>query len=483
MPILKPYLWSIAIIPLSIDEKISRIISQNRHDYPNIYDQLQMIRPEQAALAERQRLDLLHAVTASGAVNACRGTKPYTHQLSPGCRLCIEGSWSCLFINGRCNCKCFYCPSSQDDIGEPTTNNLSFSTPVTYLEYLKHFDFRGFSLSGGEPLLTLERSLNYLRTIKKHLGDKIHSWVYTNGSLVTYDILARLRDCGLDEIRFDIGARNYALDKAIMAVGIIPIVTVEIPAVPEEKAGLKGKLKQMADAGINFLNLHQLRLTDYNYPHFKKRPYTYLHGEKITVLESELTALELIKYAQDEQLELPINYCSFTYKNRYQQAAARARGAIDMSRGHEQVTAAGYLRNCSVKAEPERLQVVAGQLKHTDANHWTQAPAGNQLYFAASLWHHLNTGDLPVRIDYAQTRVSATLSYHLPFREIKLSGGRNIVIERSQAASFALTSKQAQFFFSRLAMADAEANDLFHSELPPELFLYEDIAYGLQPYF
>ena len=468
---------------LPSDEKKSRIISRNRRDYPDIYDQLRLISPEQAATAEQQRLDLLHAITGSGGINGCRGTKPYTRQLSPGCRLCVEGSWSCLFINGRCNLRCFYCPSSQDDIGEPTTNNLGFSSPDNYLEYLNHFGFRGFSLSGGEPLLTPERSLDYLRFVKKHLGDKIHSWIYTNGSLVTHDLLARLRDCGLDEIRFDIGALNYSLAKAILAVGIIPIVTVEIPAVPEEKSALKITLKQMADAGINFLNLHQLRLTDYNYPHFKKRPYTYLHDEKITVLESELTALELIKHAQDEQLELPINYCSFVYKNRYQKTAARARGAADMGRSHEQVTAAGYLRNCSVKAKPECLQILTDQLKNTDTRLWACSSGGNQLYFAAPLWRHFDTGDLPVQIDYAQTRVGATLSYHHPFHEIKMSGGRKLVVERSQAASFTLTAKQAQIFFNHVITTGAEAEESLNSELPAELFPYEYLADGLQPYF
>jgi uncharacterized protein len=75
--------------------------------------------------------------------------------------------------------------------------------------------------------------------------------------------------------------------------------------------------------GINHLHLHQLRLTPHNRSKFKNRPYTFLHGEKVTVLESELTALALIRQASSQRLTLPINYCSFVYKHRYQRTAAR----------------------------------------------------------------------------------------------------------------------------------------------------------------
>lgn len=467
------------------DKQKSQLIQQNQQDHSDIYPRLDFVQRHPATEAEQQRHDLIMQTLAGGGFNSCCETKPHTRQLSPGCRLCVEGSWSCLFVNGRCNLSCFYCPSSQDDIGEPTTNNLSFSSAAHYLAYLQHFGFRGFSLSGGEPLLTLERSLDYLLTVKKHFGDKIHSWIYTNGSLVTPDILARLRDCGLDEIRFDIGARDYSLDKAFLAVGQIPTVTIEIPAVPEEKERLKTTLKQMAAGGINFLNLHQLRLTNYNYRHFRKRPYTYLHGEKITVLESELTALELLKYTQDEHLELPINYCSFVYKNRYQKAAARARGAADMAKGHEQVTAAGYLRSCSVKAEPQLLQPVIASLTAVDPALWSRTPGGDQVCFAASLWSQIsaNKNHLAVQLGYAETRVGAALSYRHPFREIKMPGGGKIAIERAQGASFTLSPEQSHPYFKALRTLANGASNCDILNIPDDILPFEQMEKGLSPYF
>ena len=72
---------------------------------------------------------------------AFKGTKPHIGSLSPGCRICGEGGWSCLFINGKCNCRCFYCPSPQDETGVPTTHRVAFARPADYAAYLDRFGF------------------------------------------------------------------------------------------------------------------------------------------------------------------------------------------------------------------------------------------------------------------------------------------------------------------------------------------------------
>ena len=42
---------------------------------------------------------------------------------------------------------------------------------------------------------------------------------------------------------------------------------------------------------------------------------------------AELAALELLHFSLDRGLALPVNYCSFVYKNRYQNRAGRLRNA------------------------------------------------------------------------------------------------------------------------------------------------------------
>ena len=277
----------------------------------------------------------------------CCDTKVDSRRLSPGCRTCANGAWSCLFINGRCNASCFYCPTSQDETDGPLSNGIPFESPEDYAEYVALFGFTGVSISGGEPLLTLDRSLDYIAAVRRRCGDAVHLWMYTNGVLLTRDMASALADAGLAEIRFDIGATRYDLSKLRLAVGVIPTITVEIPAVPEEEALMRGKLVEMAAAGVQHLNLHQMRLTPHNLRHLANRAYTFVHGEKVTVLESELMALRLIRYGIEQGIDLPINYCSFPYKRRFQHAAARRRGLPYIQGPDDTITDVGYLRSLS----------------------------------------------------------------------------------------------------------------------------------------
>lgn len=92
---------------------------------------------------------------------------------------------------GRCNASCFYCPTSQDETAEPLSNGIPFATPDDYAEYVSLFGFTGASISGGEPLLTLDRTLAYLTAVRRRCGDSVHLWMYTNGTLLTQEIAGR----------------------------------------------------------------------------------------------------------------------------------------------------------------------------------------------------------------------------------------------------------------------------------------------------
>ncbi|MBK5274506.1 MAG: radical SAM protein [Desulfuromonadales bacterium] len=341
---------------MNTDDHQNILIDANRREYGRHYDFLQFPTPEQAAAAQTERDGLL-AWLREHAEFGCSDTKVDCRRLSPGCRTCALGGWSCLFINGRCNATCFYCPTPQDETGDPLTNGIPFATPEDYAEYVALFGFSGASISGGEPLLTPDRTLAYLDAVRRRCGDAVHLWMYTNGTLLTGEMAGDLRAAGLDEIRFDIGATNYDLTKLRLAVGVIPTVTVEIPTVPEEERLLREKLVEMAAAGVQHLNLHQLRLTPHNFRHLAGRDYTFVHGEKVTVLESELSALRLVRYGIEKGIDLPVNYCSFPYKRRFQHAAARRRGIPFIQGEGESVTEAGYLRVIS-KASVQYFEAV-----------------------------------------------------------------------------------------------------------------------------
>ena len=399
-----------------------QLIDLNRREYGYQYDLLTFASPEQLAAAGAEREELLLWLGQHAAFGYA-GTKVDCNSLSPGCRCCGAGGWSCLFVNGRCNGRCFYCPTAQDDYGPPVTNGLAFTAPEDYAAYVAALGFSGVSISGGEPLMTPDLTLAYLNAVRRRCGDGVHLWLYTNGTLLTADLCSRLRDAGLNEIRFDVGAVRYHLKKLRLAVGCIPTVTVEIPAVPEDEDLLKLKMVEMAEAGVDHLNLHQMRLTPYNLGPLVERGYTFIHGEKVTLLESELCALRVIRFGLEQGIPLPVNYCSFPYKRRFQHAAARRRAALTVCAEGEVVTEPGYLRVLSA------------------------------------------TG-----VTYREAALLQNPSYRHPFEKIVLETGRALYLERRP-----LTQE--------LELSAEELGALQAGHPPERLAKFERIESGLAQYF
>jgi uncharacterized protein len=410
------------VSPRPVETIQLQLIESNRREYGRLYDLLNFASSERLAAAGAERSELLNWLE-SRARFGYAGTKVDCNGLSPGCQRCGEGGWSCLFVNGRCNGRCFYCPTAQDDDGPPVTNGLAFISPEDYAAYVAALGFSGVSISGGEPLMTPELTLSYLSAVRQRCGDSVHLWLYTNGTLLTAELCERLRDAGLNEIRFDLGAVRYHLKKLRLAVGRIPTVTVEIPAVPEDEELLKLKMVEMAEAGVNHLNLHQMRLTPYNFGPLTERDYTFLHGEKVTVLESELCALRLVRFGLEQGIPLPVNYCSFPYKRRFQHAAARRRAAQSVCAPSETVTESGFLRTLSA------------------------------------------TG-----VSYCDAALLQNPSYRFPFEKIVLETGRALYLERRP-----LTPE--------LELTPAERSALEAGQPPERLARFERIESGLADYF
>ncbi len=465
-----------------IDPYQASLIEANRREYGLRYEGLIFPGQERRIQATGERAELLQAL-AGLTRTGFAGTKLDVDGLSPGCRLCGEGAWSCLFINGRCNVRCFYCPSAQEAIDLPATNALTFRHPEDYVAYLERFGFRGASLSGGEPLLTPRRTLAFLRAIKKRFGDALHLWLYTNGTLVERDILCALRDAGLDEIRFDIGAIDYRLDKARLAVGVIPTVTVEIPAVPEEFDRMREKIAEMADAGIAHLNLHQLRLTPFNYDRLAERGYTFLHGEKVTVLESELTALRLLLDTRQKQIPLPINYCSFVFKNRFQKASALRRAAGPLLTPQEELTPPGYIRRLSLTAPPDLLARQAEIFGRSgeSAEAWSLAEGGERLLFHPRLWPLVDPSGMTLRVAYFEAALRQTPSRRHPFAAIPLTQRMTVLAERATAGAETSLDEAGAGRFGRLFLTGT-GEEPVPADMAP-LALRERIAEGLAEYF
>jgi uncharacterized protein len=313
------------------------------------YHDLLWFSEEEAQLAQQQRNELLEEL--SGWVSySFHGSKPHYGAISPGCLICGDGGWGCNYINEQCTRHCFYCPQDRsiEGEGESETDGIIFKSPTEHVHFLKTFHIRGVAFSGGEPLLVLEKLLAHIATIRKEFGNSFYIWMYTNGDRLNRSTLKKLRAAGLNEIRIDLSARNYDLTPVLLSKEFIPTVTIEIPAIPEDFDLLKSLLKEMEKIGVDFLNLHQLHATKFNYKRFIKRNYHFYHQPSIPVFESELSALRLLLFARQQKVMLPINYCCSAYKNRFQGRDGRTRKALLGLKGYEEITTAGYIRSFRV---------------------------------------------------------------------------------------------------------------------------------------
>ncbi len=320
------------------------IIHKNRHEYGNLSRFMEFV--DDAGVMELTRLrdEWVARLNRLGVEYGANGTKLDLRGLSPGCQICMAGRWSCLFVNNLCNARCFYCPSSQDDLSEPATNHLTFDDAGFHACYLKRFGFTGAAISGGEPFMSFERTLDYITRIREVNGNGFHIWMYTNGILSSPEKLRRLVAAGLNELRFDLTAVGYRVDQAARAVGVIETVAVEVPAIEGEISQLKKMAAGLAAAGVGHLNLHQLRCTPYSAARMIERGISFIHAPFVLSAWSEVIALEVMASALESGLDLPVHFCSFLYKYHNQNCAARRRAAGLLQESIHSVTPAGYLR-------------------------------------------------------------------------------------------------------------------------------------------
>lgn len=467
------------------EKQRTKLLAANQKEYGERYRSLNFPDPVELQEADRQRSEYLEGMSGT-VVSGCLGTKLDMRGLSPGCRICTEGGWSCLFISGKCNCRCFYCPTAQDEVGEPTTNSVEFVHPADYVTYLERFGFTGASISGGEPLLMPERSLDFVKAIKNRFGSTMHVWLYTNGTLATTDILTALRDVGLDEIRFDIGATDYNLKPLQRAVGLIPTVTVEIPAIPDEKERMKVLLGELRNTGVQHLNLHQLRLTPFNFDQLQTRNYRYLHGEKVTVLDSELAALEILHHSIQEHIDLPINYCSFPYKNRFQSRASRQRNAAFQCKSFEALTDNGFIRTMTFLGPPAKLERLIGSFRQHGSPEtlWSLGGAKDRLTLHPSLWSLFEPDGLQLLVAHSAAYQRSSLTYRNPFTTIELSPNKKIVVEREKHhADVELDQNQAELFARVFLLKTQPLAELPQQDIWDELLVFERTPEGLLEYF
>ena len=421
----------------------------------------------EAERATRARDGLLAELSDPRISYHAAQTKIAYGKLSPGCQTCIDGTWSCVYVNQRCTANCSFCAQDRTSRTErpPTAEEIAFSGPDVYIDYLARFGFRGVGLSGGETFLAFDTTLSFVERIKERFGQSMYVWVYTNGDLVDPAKLADLRDAGLDEMRFNISARGYRLNAAELAREYLPTVTVEIPVLPQDSQALKACMLDMNDIGVDYLNIHQLVASRHNYQNLLNRGYTFLPPlafHESPVLQSEMIALELLKHAAENDMMLSVHYCSHAYKAAFQQLARRRRGATEAVADFEHVTDAGYVRRFLVRSLPEYTQELTQVLREGGIpdNLWAQGKDGTELALDPSLIDYVQSEQQALIIGYSEAHVVS--EGHLGARkleevkEIALDSGRKVYVGTKVVAEYDVSQDEADRFSDLFGGTDME---------------------------
>jgi len=186
--------------------------------------------------------------------------------LPRGCQICKQGAGLVLFVTGRCERSCFYCPLSAERRGQDVV--FANESPVNSMEDIlaegRAMGAQGTGITGGEPLLKFDYVLQCLRALKREFGPEHHIHLYT-GLLPSREDLEKLKAAGLDEIRFHPPPSQWShplgLKEALQEAKSLGLEAgVEIPALKAAP-----EVVQAVAAADAFLNINELEFSETNF--------------------------------------------------------------------------------------------------------------------------------------------------------------------------------------------------------------------------
>ncbi len=263
----------------------------------------------------------------------------FFNYLPEGCRLCYMGAKMVLFVTGLCRKNCFYCPVSRERKGKDLifANERRVKRDEDIIEEAVSMDALGTGITGGEPLLRLERVIHYIKLLKNQFGEPHHIHLYT-ALAPRKDVLESLREAGLDEIRFHPPLHLWAnIDttpyrKSLLAARELGLSTgIEIPSIPSDFSGIVSLLD---DVG-GFLNLNELEFSDTNAEELKKRGFETVDDVSSAALGSK-EAAESLTFSK-------FHFCSSRFKDAVQLRERFKRIAKKVARDFDEVTEDGTL--------------------------------------------------------------------------------------------------------------------------------------------
>ena len=188
--------------------------------------------------------------------------------LPKGCQLCVKGEKSVLFVSGVCSRNCFYCSLSQKrknkNIIFVNERKISEKNTKALIEEIKQSNSKGIGITGGDPLLYINRTINFAKALKAEFKE-FHIHIYLPTKLVTKQKLKQLSKY-IDEVRFhpeflSINQSQKEKQKDIDKIKLASLfwkkqdIGCELPMLPDKKEDILNFIKNISKF-VGFVNLN-----------------------------------------------------------------------------------------------------------------------------------------------------------------------------------------------------------------------------------
>ncbi len=318
----------------------------------------------------KKKFQTLFIIIIRGCLNKIikmiRSTKFYSkkiNNIAEGCKQCVLGRKSVVFVTGLCPKNCFYCPLSEQKKNKDVifvnerqlkcqkskifehaqkqqflTNENDTGAIIEEVTACKSY---GAGFTGGDPLVKIDRTCRYIKLLKKKFGKKFHIHLYTSPESISKERLKKLNSAGLDELRLHPDLiKDKFWNKVGLCTGYKFIVGVEIPLIPRYEKQIK-KLVDYFLPKINFLNLNELEISDTNACHLVERKFHTKDRLSYGVAGSEELGKKLLNYINTTYPKTNVHYCTCKLKDAVQLRNRLKLRAQNMKRKFDIVTKDG----------------------------------------------------------------------------------------------------------------------------------------------
>ncbi len=283
-------------------------------------------------------------------IQESKGSSFYIGMFPEGCKLCMEGKKIVIFITGLCGnpqaCK-DYCPLSEERRNKDVTfaNDRPVNSFDDILLEARNMKAEGAGITGGDPLMKLDRTLEYINKLKEIFGRKfqIHLYCSTSPNL-TEENLKKLKEAGLDEIRFHLEPNLWSLMLVAKKIGLK--VGAEVPALDLDQLKKIGRF--LDENNLDFLNINELEFSETNAKTLKSKGFQFDEGSIAAAKGSDEIAKSFLKWAL-KYLTINIHYCPISLKDGSQFKNRMIRTAKNLVKPHEIVTDDGLILKGIIK--------------------------------------------------------------------------------------------------------------------------------------